>query len=177
MFQIAALVIVILVASVLLLAASKPARFRIARSARIQAPAERIFPLINDFHQWVAWSPYEKLDPTMTKTFSGAASGTGAAYAWEGNNKAGKGRMEISESVPHSRIVIPLEFEKPWKASNLASFTLDAIGGTTNVTWAMEGQSGFAFKLFGLFMNMDKMVGRDFEAGLATLKTLVEKQV
>jgi len=166
---VAAAVVIVLIA-----AAMKPATFRVVRSRRMQAPAERVFPLINDFHEWAQWSPYEKLDPAMNKTFGGAASGRGSTYAWSGNSKAGQGRMEIVESVPSSRVAIDLQFEKPWRSRMMATFTIESAADGTTVTWAMEGPSQFMGKVMGLFINMDQMIGKDFDAGLGTLRTLAE---
>ena len=136
---IAAAVLVVVVAALLIYAATLPDSFRIERSAVLKAPPEKIFALINDFHPWPAWSPWEKVDPALKRSYSGAPSGKGAAYAWEGNNKVGSGRMEILESVPASRIAIKLDFLKPFEAHNMAEFTLAPAGGGTTVTWAMSG--------------------------------------
>ena len=159
----------------LVLAAAKPDMFRIERAAIIAAPPERIFPLINDFRQWQSWSPFEKLDPAMTKTMSGPASGKGAVYEWKGNRKAGQGRMEIAEVSAPSKIDIDLRFLKPFKAHNTAEFRLEPQGGATKVTWAMRGKSPFVAKIMRTLVDVDAMVGRDFEAGLANLKTIAEK--
>lgn len=166
-------VILVLVVGLLAYAAAQPAAFRIARSAAIKAPADKIYPLIADFHVWTAWSPYEKLDPEMRKTYEGALSGKGAVYRWEGK-KAGAGQMEITDAVTPSRVTIKLDFSKPFVAHNIAEFTLEPMGDTTTVTWAMTGRRPFMMKVMGIFMNMDKLVGKDFEAGLATLKAATE---
>ena len=165
----------ILVALVLIYAATRPDTFRIERSVRMKAAPDKIFPHLVDFHNWSAWSPWEKLDPAMTRTYSGAASGVGAVYAWEGNKKVGKGRMEITDTTPSSRMVIKLDFLAPWEAHNSTIYTLAASGGETTVTCAMEGKNQFMGKVMGLFMNMDKMIGADFEKGLANMKALVER--
>ncbi|MFJ3052687.1 MULTISPECIES: SRPBCC family protein [Pseudomonas nitroreducens/multiresinivorans group] len=170
-----ALVVVLAVAVVLVLAANRPGTFRVERSLRIQAPPERVQGYIEDFHQWRQWSPYEKLDPDMQRTFSGAEKGRGAVYAWAGNSKAGAGRMEIVENDPGSRTTLALEFLKPFKASNTAEFTLVPRDGGTEVTWAMFGPVPFVAKIMHLFIDVDSMVGKDFEAGLANLKVLAEK--
>ncbi|HTD06586.1 SRPBCC family protein [Undibacterium sp.] len=170
-----AIVVVVLLAAVLLFAATRPDTFRVERTASIKAPPEKIFALINDFHSWGSWSPYEKLDPAMKKTFSGAASGLGSVYAWEGADKAGAGRMEITESSPASRVIIKLDFIKPFEGHNVADFTLHTQGEATTLTWAMHGPSPYIAKLMGLFFNMDHMIGKDFEAGLANLKAATEK--
>lgn len=170
-----ALVVVLAVAVVLVLAANRPGTFRVERSLRIQAPPEKVQGYIEDFHQWRQWSPFEALDPDMRRTFAGAAKGRGAVYAWEGNSKAGAGRMEIVESDPGSRTTIALDFLKPFKASNTAEFTLVPREGGTEVTWAMFGPVPFVAKIMHLFINVDRMVGKDFEAGLANLEALAEK--
>jgi carbon monoxide dehydrogenase subunit G len=170
-----ALVILALIAVLLIYGATRPDTFRVERTTRIQAPAAKIFPLIDDFHRWNAWSPYEKLDPGMKRTFGGAPTGKGATYAWEGNDKAGAGRMEITESTPASKIAIKLDFIKPFEGHNVAEFTLQPQGDATQVTWAMHGPSPYIAKLMGIFFNMDQMIGKDFEAGLANLKTATEK--
>ena len=169
------IVIVVLIAAFLLFAASRPNGFRVERTTRIKAPPEKIFPLIDNFHDWVAWSPYEKIDPALQRSYSGAERGKGAVYEWQGNNKVGKGRMEITQASPPSKVAIKLDFLKPFEAHNTAEFTLVPNGDATNVTWAMIGQQPFMFKVMTVFMNMDKMIGKDFEAGLANLKAIVEK--
>ena len=170
-----AVVIAVVLAVVLLLAASRPGAFRVVRSILVHAPAAKSFALINDFHQWQQWSPWEKMDPAMQKTFSGALAGAGSVYEWEGNKKVGKGRMEILNTVPDARVVIKLDFFKPFEAHNTAEFLLTAEGDATRVTWAMFGPQPFMAKLVGLFMDMDKLVGRDFERGLAQLKAAAER--
>lgn len=173
--KIVSLIVLVIAVAVLLFAAGRPDTFRVERSASIKAPPEKIFALINDFHQWGSWSPYEKLDPAMKKTFSGPVSGLGSVYAWEGNGNAGAGRMEITESSPASRVIMQLDFIKPIEGHNVADFTLQTQGDTTKVTWAMHGPSPYIAKLMGLFVDMDHMIGRDFETGLANLKTATEK--
>jgi uncharacterized protein YndB with AHSA1/START domain len=181
---IVAVVLAIAIAIVLLLAATKPDTFRVRRAAAVNASPERVFPLINDFHQWASWSPWEGKDPSMKRSYSGAASGKGAVYGWEGNKNVGTGRMEILESQILERswpakIVIKLDFLKPFEAHNTAEFTLLPQGeGTnvvTNVVWEMYGPAPFMSKMMQVFMNMDSMIGKDFEAGLANLKRLTEK--
>jgi uncharacterized protein YndB with AHSA1/START domain len=169
------LVVVLLIAALLIYAATRPDSFRIQRSTTIKAPPEKIFPLINDFEGWRAWSPWENLDPALKRSYSGPKSGKGAVYAWEGNNDVGHGRMEIDESSAPSRIVIKLDFLKPFEAHNIAEYTLAKQGDATNVTWAMHGPSPYLAKLLGLFCSMDSMVGSKFEEGLANLKALAEK--
>jgi Polyketide cyclase / dehydrase and lipid transport len=161
--------LLVLLAVLLLFIASRPAKFRIERSAQMSASSAAVFALLNDFHQWGKWSPWEKLDPAMKKTFSGAESGTGAEYAWVGNNKAGEGRMTMLDSKPHEQLSIKLQFLKPFPATNLTTFKLEPAPGGTTVHWIMEGENGFAGKAFALFMNMDKMLGASFEEGLANL--------
>jgi uncharacterized protein YndB with AHSA1/START domain len=175
MLKIVAVVVVVLIAGVLILAATKPDTFRIQRAASIKAPPEKVFPLINDFNRWGAWSPWEKKDPTMKRTFGPATSGKGAVYAWEGNKDVGQGRMEIVESVPPSQVAIALDFVRPFESHNIVEFRLEPKGESTNVTWAMQGHTPYFAKIIHLFVNMDRMVGRDFEAGLANLKAAAEK--
>jgi hypothetical protein len=170
-----AIVIVILIVALLIFAATRPNTFRVERTASIKAPPEKIFPLIDDFHKWGDWSPWEKLDPAMKRTYSGSDSGKGAAYAWEGNNKVGKGRMEITDVFPSSKVIIKLDFEKPMEGHNVSDFSLERKGDSTSVTWVMYGPNSYPAKVISIFFNMDKMIGKDFEAGLANLKTVAEK--
>jgi uncharacterized protein YndB with AHSA1/START domain len=174
MFEIIAIVLAIAIAAVLGLAATKPNTFSVRRAASIKAPPEKIFSLINDFHQWATWSPYENKDPAMKRSYSGAASGKGAVYAWDGNNNVGSGRMEILETSGPSKIVIKLDLFKPFEGHNTAEFTMLPQGNATNVTWLMQGPASFMSKLMQVFMNLDNMIGKDFEAGLANLKRLTE---
>ncbi len=167
--------LVLAIAAVLVYAATRPDTFRVERSAGIAAPPEKIFGLINDFRQWAAWSPWEGIDPALKRTYSGAASGKGAVYAWEGNSKVGAGRMEILESAPGSKIAIKLDFFKPFEGHNTAEFTLEHKGEATTVNWAMFGPSPYMSKLMGLMVNMDRMIGGQFEQGLANLKSIAEK--
>jgi polyketide cyclase/dehydrase/lipid transport protein len=175
MFKKIALLIVVLIVAVLGYAATRPDALHVQRSATIKAPADRIFPLINDFHSWSAWSPYEKMDPGMKRTFSGPANGKGAVYEWEGNSQVGQGRMEITDTSDPSRVTIKLDFIKPFEGHNTAEFALVPQGDSTTVTWSMDGQSPYVVKLMGVFINMDNMVGKDFETGLTNLKTVAEK--
>ncbi|RAZ85420.1 polyketide cyclase [Mesorhizobium hawassense] len=175
MFVTILIILVVIVAAVLAYAATRPNDFVVTRSASIKAPAEAIFPLINDFKRWPEWSPFEKLDPQMQRTLSGTDSGKGAAYAWEGNSKAGKGRMEITGSVPSSLVSMKLDFEKPFRANNTVDFSLSPSGDGTTVTWAMRGARPFIAKLMGLFMDFDTLVGKDFEAGLDNLRRATER--
>ncbi len=170
-----ALAVVALIAGVLIFATTKPDTFAVQRSATIKAPPEKIFAVLNDFHRWTEWSPWEKLDPAMKRTLGGAPAGKGATYAWEGNGKAGAGRMEILESTPPSKVGIQLDFIKPFEGHNLAVFTLTPQGDATQVNWAMTGPTPFVSKLMQVFVDMDKMIGKDFEEGLLNLKALTEK--
>jgi len=176
MLNIIGIVLVLAVAGVLIYAAMQPDAFRIERSTTVNAPPERIYPHIVDFRAWAAWSPWEKKDPAMKRTFSGADSGVGAAYGWEGNKNVGSGKMEITEATAPGKVVIRLEFLKPFAATNAAEFTLRPQGGSTTVNWAMTGKANFLSKVMCVFMSMDKMVGPDFEAGLASLKVVAETQ-
>jgi len=182
MFEIIAVVAIVLaiaIAVVLALAATKPNTFTVQRAITVKAPPERIFPLINDFRQWVTWSPYENKDPALKRSYSGAPNGKGAVYGWEGNKNVGSGRMEILDASAPSKIVIKLDFFTPFEGHNTAEFTMlpqgDATNATTNVAWLMHGPSPFIGKIMQVFINMDRMIGKDFEAGLANLKRLTEK--
>ena len=166
---------VILITAALMYAATKSDTFRVQRTATIAAPPEKVFRLIQDLHQWASWSPWEKMDPAMKKTYSGAPQGTGAALEWDGNNDVGTGRMEIVSTAPSSRVVIKLDFLKPFEAHNQAEFTVEGSESSTSVTWAMHGPQPFIMKVMDLVMGMDKMVGKDFETGLANLKQLAEQ--
>jgi uncharacterized protein YndB with AHSA1/START domain len=170
-----ATVIALAVAIILILAMNKPDSFRVQRIATIKAPAETIFALINDFQRWASWSPWENRDPAMKRNFSGAESGKGAVYAWNGNKNVGSGRMEILEATTPSRITIKLDFFKPFEGHNTAEFTMLPQGDATSVSWAMYGPAPFMSKLMQVFMNIDNMIGKDFEAGLANLKKLTEE--
>ena len=170
-----AVILAIAIAVVLIFAATKPDRFSVRREITVQAPAEKIFPLINDFHQWVAWSPYEHRDPALKRTYSGMESGKGAVYAWDGNNNVGSGRMEILDTSAPSKIVIKLDFFSPFEGHNTAEFTMLPQGDATNVTWLMHGPASFMSRLMQVFINLDHMIGKDFEIGLANLKRLTEK--
>jgi hypothetical protein len=172
---IVAVVLAIAVAIVLVLAATKPDSFSVQRAIAVKAAPEKIFPLINDFHRWQSWSPYENKDPAMKRSFSGAADGKGAVYGWEGNKNVGSGRMEILDSAVSSKIVIKLDFFTPFEGHNTAEFTLLPQADVTNVTWLMHGPAPFMSKLMQVFMNLDHMIGKDFEIGLANLKRLTEQ--
>lgn len=167
-----ALVLVVVV--VIGIAATKPDTFEVHRSMSINAPASKIYNYISDFHQWASWSPYEKRDPAMTKSYSGAASGKGAAYAWKGNSEVGEGNMQISEATMPSNVDVQLHFLKPFESNSMANFTLQPDGNATKVTWSMRGPNMFIGKVMSIFMNMDEMIGKDFETGLSNLKTVTE---
>ena len=169
-----AVVLAIAIAIVLILAMAKPDRFRVERAAAIEAPPEKIFVLIDDFHQWRSWSPWEDRDPAMKRTYEGAERGKGAVYAWNGNKNVGAGRMEILTAAAPSTIVIKLDFIRPFEGHNTAEFTMQPQGGATNVIWAMHGPAPLMHKVMQVFMNMDRMIGKDFETGLANLKTAAE---
>ena len=158
-----------------LIVALRPAQFRITRSAAFTAPIAEVFAQVNDFHNWNAWSPWAKIDPAARNTYAGPESGVGASFSWSGNSKVGEGTMTVLESRPNELIRIKLEFRRPFKAINTAEFTFKPDGQRTVVTWAMFGRSNFMSKAFGLIMNMDRMVGGEFEKGLANMKTVVEK--
>lgn len=172
MFKTLLLVVVALVVAVLVYAATLPASFRVERSRVINASPETVFGHINRLPAWRDWSPWEHKDPAMQRTLTGPESGVGAAYAWKGNKDVGEGRMEIIESDSSSRIRIKLDFISPFEAHNQVEFTLTPSGGGTQVIWAMSGPSPFISRLMGIFMDMDAMIGKDFEAGLASLDTL-----
>ena len=173
-WKIIVLAVVVIVAGVLIYAWTRPDSFRVQRSASIKAPPAKIAALIDDFHAWTQWSPWEKRDPNLKRTYGATAKGKGATYAWEGNKNVGSGSMEILEASPQ-KVLVKLDFLKPFEAHNTAEFTLVPTGDATNVTWAMYGPSPFVSKLMGVFMNFDNMIGKDFEAGLASLKAAAEK--
>lgn len=176
MLKIIGLVVALLIAGVLILAATQPDTFRVVRNASIKAPPEKVFPFINDFNRWDAWSPWETKDPAMKRSFGPVRSGKGAVYAWEGNKDVGQGRMEIADATAPSKVAIKLDFVKPFEAHNLVEFTLKPeTGGTTHVTWAMQGHTPYFAKIIHVFIDMDRMVGKDFEDGLANLKAVAEK--
>jgi hypothetical protein len=168
-------IIAVLVAAILAYVAMQPDAFRVERSISIKAPPEKIFSQINGFHQWEAWSPWEKIDPAVKRTYGGADSGKGAVYGWQGNKDVGQGRMEIIESTPSSNVLIKIDFIEPFEGHDMVQFTLQSQGDTTKVTQAMYGPSSFISKLMSLFFSMDKMVGQKYEEGLASLKAIAEK--
>ncbi|MHC5350837.1 SRPBCC family protein [Metapseudomonas furukawaii] len=175
MFKASLAIIVVAILGVLGYAAISPDHFRIERTASIAAPPEKVFPLINDFQQWPAWSPWEKIDPALKRSYSGPQAGVGAVYAWQGNNEVGTGRMEITGSEPASKVEIKLDFQMPFEAHNTAEFTLSPENGGTRVTWAMYGPSPYTHRLMQVFFDMDDLVGSRFEQGLANLKAAAEQ--
>jgi uncharacterized protein YndB with AHSA1/START domain len=176
MWKTIGIVVIVLILGVLGFAATRPDELTVQRSISIKAEPAKIYPLLVDFSQWPAWSPWEKLDPTMKRALSGSVNGKGAVYTWDGSSKVGAGRMEIKEATASSRVVIQLDFLKPFEAHNIADLTLaPRADSSTEVTWQMRGPAPFVSKLMGVFVDMDKMIGKDFETGLANLKAAVEK--
>lgn len=172
-------ILIAVVAVVLVLVAviaTRPSELHVSRTATIAAGAADVFAQVNDFHRWEAWSPYAKLDPNMKKSYEGPTAGVGASYSWSGNNQVGEGRTTITESRPYELIRIKLEFVRPFAGTNTAEFTFRPVGDQTAVTWSLVGRNNFMAKAVGLLMNMDKMVGGQFETGLAQLKALVEAE-
>ena len=172
--RIALLVLGIAVVAVLALAATRPNSYHVTRTATIAASPAAVFAQVNDFRRWEAWSPWEKLDPAMKRTFSGPEAGKDAAYGWVGSDKVGEGRMTILESEPDARIGIRLDFIKPFEETCQVGFTFAPAGEGTNVTWTMDGNHTYMSKVMCVFMDMEKMIGTDYEKGLAQLKTLAE---
>lgn len=168
------LAFVIAVMVLLALIAMQPAGYAVTRSTTIAAPPATVFGLVNDFHKWEGWSPWAAIDPGMKQTYEGAASGTGAVYKWSGNDKAGEGMMLITESRPDDHVGIDLSFTRPYVSSSVIGLSIKPEGNGSKVTWNMTGRNNFALKAISLFSSMDKMVGPDFERGLAQLKTLAE---
>jgi Polyketide cyclase / dehydrase and lipid transport len=168
-------VLIALMAVLFIYAGFKPNTFRVERSACIKARPEKIYTLIENFRGWDFWSPWNRLDPGMKKMFNGAAKGTGSVYEWEGNDKVGKGRMEITETTSLSKIVIKLDFLKPFESHNITEFTLTPRGDSTQVRWIMYGPNRYMAKVMEIFFSIDNMIGKDFEAGLANLKSIAEK--
>jgi len=174
-FAVIGAVLVAGIAVVLILAAMQPDQFRISRAAAINAPPEKIFPLINDFKAWPAWSPYETKDPAMKRTYSPNSAGKGATYAWDGDSNVGAGNMLITDAPAPSKVALDLNMTRPMTAHNKVELTLVPAGNATTVTWSMHGETPYWAKIFHVFFNMDKMVGGDFESGLAKLKAAAEK--
>jgi uncharacterized protein YndB with AHSA1/START domain len=166
--------IAVLIVMVFLFAATRPSTFSIRRSVVINASPEKIFGLINDFHNWSRWAPHDTEDPTMKRTYSGSISGSGAVSGWQGKGSTGKGQMSITESVPFSRVSVETYFEKPFKAHNVNEFVLEPDVSATRVTWTMKGPNLFMMKVMSIFVNMDRMMGKHFETGLNNLKTVAE---
>lgn len=166
----------LLTAAFVAVVASRPGNFRITRSAIISAPPETVFEHVNDVRKFQAWSPWAKRDPQAKMTFEGPSAGIGAVFKWAGNNQVGQGIMSVIESRPSELVRFRLEFLKPMKATNTAEFTFEPEGDQTKVTWSMSGHSRFMCKAIGLFMDMDKMIGSDFENGLASLASIVEAE-
>jgi uncharacterized protein YndB with AHSA1/START domain len=169
-----AIVLAVAIVAVLIIAATKPDSFSVQRATVINAPPDRVFPLIADFHEWRKWSPWEDRDPELRRTYGGAERGNGAIYAWEGNKNVGSGRMEILEANSASLVKIQLDFLKPFEAHNIAEFTMLPQGNATSLNWAMHGPAPFMSKVMQVFMSFDKMIGKDFEAGLAKIKSVSE---
>jgi uncharacterized protein YndB with AHSA1/START domain len=165
-----------LLAVFLIRAALKPDTFEVLRALDITAPPQAVYDAISDFKKWREWSPWERLDPALKRTYGGADNGQGAVYAWEGNGKAGAGRMEIVETIHASHVKLNLDFFRPFKASNIVEFTLTEQNGGTRVTWHMHGPLNYMAKIIHGVFNMDKLVGRDFESGLSNLKSLTERK-
>ena len=160
---------------ILIFAATRPDSFRVERSMVIKADPAKVYALLNDFHQFASWSPWQNLDPAMKTTYSGASSGQGAIYEWSGNDAVGAGRMEILKTEPNTSVTVKLDFLRPFEGHNTTQYTLAGSGGMTTVTWAMFGPSPYISKVMGVFVSMDSMIGKDFERGLATLKAVAEK--
>ena len=174
MLEIILIVLAITVVVFVMVVAMQPSDFRITRSATISAPAPAVFAQVNELHKWEAWSPWAKLDPAARNSYEGPSAGTGAVFRWAGNNKVGAGSMTITESRPYELIRFKLEFLKPFKATNTAEFIFKPEGKQTTVTWSMYGKNNFISRAVGLFMDCDKMVGGQFEQGLAQMKSMVE---
>lgn len=174
MLNIILIAIAAIVVLFIIVEAMRPNVFCVTRSAGIAAPPEKFSPHVNDLHKWEAWSPWTKMDPSCKNSYEGSPAGISAIFTWAGNKKVGEGRMTITESRPGELIRIKLEFFKPFKATNTAEFTFKPEGNQTVVTWGMLGKNNFMGKAFGLIMNCDKMVGGDFEKGLAAMKSVVE---
>lgn len=169
------LALVVLIAALLGYAATRPDSFRVERSAVIQAPPERLHPMVEDFRRWREWSPWEALDPAMTRSFTGPPAGQGAVYEWSGNKDVGRGRMEVLGSTTARQVVIKLDFIEPFEGHNTTTFGFEPKDGGTRVVWVMEGPSNFVTKLMSVFASMDSLIGRDFEKGLANMKAAAEK--
>lgn len=174
MFKKILIALLLVVTAFIVVVSLQPADFRVTRSIVIDAAPAAVFDNVDDLHAWKAWSPWAKIDPAMKETFEGPARGRGAVYAWAGNKNVGEGRMTVTQSRPSDYVEINLEFIKPFAATNTTEFTFKNDAGRTNVAWSMYGKNNFMSKAVCLFMDMDKMVGADFEKGLAQMKALVE---
>ncbi len=172
-----AVVVLLVIAAALLFVMTRPDEFRVQRSGLVNAPGDVVFAIINDLHQWERWSPYQKFDPQMKKSFEGSALGPGAIYTWSGNNKAGEGQLTIVESKPNEFVKMNLEFTRPFKCENQVTFAIVPDGAGTRVSWILDGKNNLMSKVFHLFMNMDTMIGKQFEEGLATLDTVAQSEV
>ena len=168
--------VLVVIAVLVVVIATRPAAFSIERNATIAASPEVVFSFLDDFHQWSKWSPWDKRDPNMRRTYEGAPSGVGAMYSWEGNSQVGEGRMTLTESQPNERVRIKLDFIKPFTATNEVDLTIKPAAGAVVVAWVMRGNNNFMAKAFSMVMDMDKMVGKDFEAGLGQLKQASEEE-
>ena len=166
------LAVLVVFAAILIYAATKPDTFHIERSITIHATAEKVFPLINDLHNWPRWAPQDREDATMKRTFAGAESGVGATSDWSGSGSTGKGRMTITDSVPPKSVIVAADWERPFHARNINEFRLEPDGSGTRVTWSMAGPNLFPMKLMSVFTNMDRMMGQHFESGLSNLKSI-----
>jgi Polyketide cyclase / dehydrase and lipid transport len=170
----AIIILVLIIAAVLVMGLMRPNTFSVVREANFNAAPEKVFAQINDFHNWGAWSPWEKMDPNLQRSYAGEMSGAGAKYAWIGNKKVGEGSMEITRSVPARNMQLDLHFIKPFKADNVTEFTLTPNGKGTHFKWEMRGTTPFLLRVMHVFFNMDKIVGKDFENGLANLRAIVD---
>ncbi len=168
------IVIGVIVVAFVIIVALQPAEFHVARTATVAAPAEVVFAQVNELKKWEAWSPWVKIDPAMKQTYEGPASGIGAISRWAGNNQVGEGSMTITESRPNELLRFTLEFIKPMAGTSTAEFSFRPEGNQTSITWSMSGRNNFIAKAMCLFMNMDKMVGGEFEKGLAQIKSITE---
>lgn len=174
MFLKVLMVVAVIIVLFAIIVALQPSDFRVTRSAIMSTPAPAVFAQVNDFHKWEAWNPWGKIDPAMKQTYEGAPAGTGAVYTWIGNKEVGEGRMTIIESRPSDLIRIKMEFFKPFAGISTAEFTFKPESKQTAVTWSMSGDKNFMAKAIHLFMNMDKMIGDQFDKGLAAMKSIVE---
>jgi uncharacterized protein YndB with AHSA1/START domain len=168
------LILAVIVIAFVTIVMLQPKHYAVARERTMATTPDKPFQQVNDFHNWEKWSPWAKLDPAMKQTYEGSASGVGAIYTWSGNDEVGEGKMKILESKPNERVVIALEFLRPFPSSSITEFTFQPEGAGTTVTWKMSGENNFMSKAFQLFMKMDSMIGPDFEKGLAAMKTIVE---